>query len=109
MTTTQSPVQEITQTEAISAAKVEKAKKLSHEEVEAFKKEEVDRLEQSKSSLKDAANDELKKEKDSLNAIITDGAAQTQKEVEVLKKDVDKNKAGIISGLVDHFISFFAS
>ena len=109
MTATQSPVQDITKAEAAAAAKVENAKKLAHEEVEAYKKGEADRVEKEKAKLKDTATEELKKEKDGLNAIVTDGAAGTKKEVDALKGTVEKKKGGLVASLVDQFISFFTS
>ncbi len=108
-TTTQSPVQDITTAETEAKKKLEEAKSLAAQEVEAYKKEEQARLEKTKESRKEEATKELAAEKESLGVIFKEGKEKTKGEVKKLREGVEGKKAGIVSELVDRFISFFTT
>ena len=108
-TSTASPVQDITATEAEAKKKLEEAKRLSAEEVDAYKREEEKRKASEEERMKEEASKELAAEKEGLGIILKEGKEKTKGEVKVLREKVEKNKGGIISDLVDQFISFFTS
>ena len=103
--TAQSPMQEITEAETAAASRIEDAKRLGIEEVESFKAEEEKHLEEQKASRKEKARSELTAEKEGLGSILKKGKEETDRQMKVLKGKCEKNKVGIVSDLVEKFLS----
>ena len=104
-TTAKSPIQEIQATETEATKHIEEAKRLAVQEVEAFRAEEEQKLEEKKAALKKKGQDQLKAEKDQLGSIVQEGKKQTEKEVQKLKAVCEKKKPGLVQELIDQFLT----
>jgi vacuolar-type H+-ATPase subunit H len=98
-------MQQIASAEAEANKRVQEVKEKNIKDVESYRTSEEERVEQKKTARKEETTKELKKEKESLGTILKTGGEETKKHVEELKKKCTKNEAGIISKLVDQFLT----
>jgi vacuolar-type H+-ATPase subunit H len=103
-TTTQSPVQDIARSEEGAKRRTGEAKKLSTQEVEAFRVEESMRAEEKESTLMKEAEEELKREEKKLEETLKKRVEGVKAEKEKLHARVQKNESGIVHWLVEQFL-----